>query len=169
MEETQDDCQSPSKWSFVEDLTSWRINDHENSEGLAQNYMGGPRQRPEESWDHSPQGYRSNTLGWHGLRSCSVFKVPLLKAVRVQARWKFTSDHLDDPVGTWKKVMWSDENKIELCGINCTCVWRKKKDEDHPKNTIPTVKHEGRNMMLWGCFSAKGRGRLHHIGGGWMG
>ncbi|KAI3355043.1 hypothetical protein L3Q82_017920 [Scortum barcoo] len=53
--------------------------------------------------------------------------------------------------------MWSDETKIELFGINSTRrVWRKKKDEYHPKNTIPTVKHGGGNIMLWGCFSAKG-------------
>ena len=23
-----------------------------------------------------------------------------------------------------------------------------------PKNTIPTVKHRGSNIMLWGCFAA---------------
>jgi len=25
-----------------------------------------------------------------------------------------------------------------------------------PKNTIPTVRHGGGNIMIWGCFSAKG-------------
>ena len=60
--------------------------------------------------------------------------------------------------------MWSDETKIELFGINLTCrVWRKRNAEYNPKNTIPTVKHGGGNRMLWGCFSAKGSGRLHCI------
>ncbi len=68
--------------------------------------------------------------------------------------------------------MWSDETKIELFGINSTRrAWRKK-DEYNPKNTIPTVKNWGGNIMLWGCFSAKGTGRLHCIerrmGRGWV-
>src|SRR4029434_5010654 len=62
--------------------------------------------------------------------------------------------------------MWSDETKIKLFGINSTfCVWRGKNAEYDPKNTIPTVKHGGGNIMLWGCFSAKGTGRLHRIEG----
>ncbi|KAI3366944.1 hypothetical protein L3Q82_009590 [Scortum barcoo] len=75
-------------------------------------------------------------------------KVPLLKPAHVQACLKFANDHLDDPEEAWEKVMWSDETKIELFGMNSTCVWRKKKDEYHPKNTIPTVKHGGGNIML---------------------
>ena len=62
--------------------------------------------------------------------------------------------------------MWSDETKIKLFGINSTCrVWRGKNGEYDSKNTIPTIKHGGGNIMLWGCFSAKGTGRLHRIEG----
>uniref|UniRef100_A0A6Q2YG97 Transposase Tc1-like domain-containing protein n=1 Tax=Esox lucius TaxID=8010 RepID=A0A6Q2YG97_ESOLU len=106
----------------------------------------------------------SNTLHHDGLKSCSSRKVPLLKPAHVQARLKYANDHLDDPEEEWEKVIWSDETKIELFGLNSTrCVWRKKEDEYNPKNTIPTLKHGGENIILWGLFSAKGTGRLHRI------
>ncbi|KAF2988691.1 hypothetical protein MJC1_04231 [Methylocystis sp. MJC1] len=93
----------------------------------------------------------SNTLRRQGLKSCSARRVPLLKPVHVQARLKFANDHLDDPEEEWEKVMWSDETKIYIFGLNSTrCAWRKKKDEYNPKNTIPTVKHGGGNIILWG-------------------
>ncbi len=62
------------------------------------------------------------------------------------------------------KVLWSDETKIQLFGINSTrCVWRKRNAAYDSKNTIPTVKHGGGNIMLWGYFSAKGTGQLPNI------
>ena len=32
--------------------------------------------------------------------------------------------------------------------------WRKKGKVQNSQNTVPTVKHGGRNIMLWGCFSS---------------
>ncbi len=45
MEETQNNCQSPSVWGSMQDLTSWSFNDHENGEESAQNYTEGPCDR----------------------------------------------------------------------------------------------------------------------------
>ncbi|KAI4900492.1 hypothetical protein NFI96_003337, partial [Prochilodus magdalenae] len=106
----------------------------------------------------------SNTLRRQGLRSCSARRVPLLKPVHIQARLKFAREHLDVPEEYWENVIWSDETKVELFGKNTTRrVWRKVNAELHPKNTIPTVKHGGGNIMLWGCFSAKGPERLVRV------
>ncbi len=41
-------------------------------------------------------------------------------------------------------------------------MWQIKISNDH-KNTIPTIKHGGGNIMLWGCFSDKGTEQLHLI------
>uniref|UniRef100_A0A674ELB5 Transposase Tc1-like domain-containing protein n=1 Tax=Salmo trutta TaxID=8032 RepID=A0A674ELB5_SALTR len=107
-----------------------------------------------------------NTRRHEGLKSCSARKVPLLKKAHVHARLKFANEHLNDSEDNWVKVLWSDETKMEPFGINSTChVWRRRNAAYDPKNTIPTVKHGGGNIMLWGCFSAKGRGQLHRIKG----
>ena len=101
------------------------------------------------------------------IKSCCVSKVPLLKKAHVQAHLKFVKEHLDDPEESWGE---GDETKIEPFGINSTRhVWRKRNAEYNPKNTIPTVKHGGGNLILWGCFSPKGTERLHRIGGRMIG
>ncbi|KAK3529096.1 hypothetical protein QTP70_016528, partial [Hemibagrus guttatus] len=91
---------------------------------------------------------------------------PLLKKAHVQDSLKFANGPLNDSKKDWEKVLWSDETKIELFGINSTRrVWRKKNPDYDTKNTFPIVKHGGGNIMLWGCFSAKGTVRLCRIEG----
>lgn len=108
----------------------------------------------------------SNALNRHGIHARSPRKTPLLNKKHVKARLKFAQQHLEKPVDYWETIVWSDESKIELFGSHSTHhVWRRNGTAHHPKNTIPTVKFGGGSIMVWGCFSARGTGRLHIIDG----
>jgi hypothetical protein len=48
-------------------------------------------------------------------------------------------------------ILWSDETKIELSGLNAKHhIWRRAGTAHHLANTIPMVTHGGGRIMLWG-------------------
>ena len=66
----------------------------------------------------------------------------------------------------WNDVILSDESKYNIFGSDGRrMVWRKKNTEMQPQNLVPTVKHGGGSLMVWGCMSAAGVGKLHFIEG----
>jgi hypothetical protein len=111
-----------------------------------------------------------NTLRREGLKSCSARKVPLLKKAHIYACLKFANEHLNDSEDNWVKVLWSDETKMELFGINSTrCVWRRRNAAYDHKNTIPTVKHGGGNICFGGVFLLRGQDNFTASMGRWTG
>ncbi|KAG2465704.1 TCB1 transposase, partial [Polypterus senegalus] len=91
---------------------------------------------------------------------------PLLSKRHMAACLEFAKRHLKDSQTMRNKILWSDETKIELFGVNVRChVWRKPSTAHYQANTISTVKHGGGSIILWGCFSVAGTGRLVRIKG----
>jgi hypothetical protein len=68
------------------------------------------------------------------------------------AHLEFAKKQLKDSQTMRNNILWSDETKIELFGLNFKHhTWRK-------PGTIPTVKNGDGSIMLWGCFQQQGLG-----------
>ena len=101
----------------------------------------------------------SAPLHQSGLYGRVARRKPLLSKSHMTTRLEFANRNLRDSQFMRNKIIWSDITKIELFGLNAKRhVWRR-------PCTIPTVKHGGGRIMLWGCFSAAGTGRLVRIEG----
>ncbi|KAG2467943.1 TCB1 transposase, partial [Polypterus senegalus] len=97
-----------------------------------------------------------------GLYGRVARRKPLVSKRHMAACLEFAKRHLMDSQTMRNKILWSDETNIGLFGVNARRhIWRKPGTAHHQANTIPTVKHGGGSIMLWGA----GTGRLVRIKG----
>jgi transposase len=113
-----------------------------------------------------PQTVR-NALKENNLRSVVKSKRPLLKAVHRRKRLKFAQTHANWTVEDWKRVLWSDETKINRIGSDGKVyTWKLRGESISDRTTSPTVKHGGgNNLMVWGCMGWNGVGTLVEVVG----
>lgn len=101
-----------------------------------------------------------------GMYGRVAVKKPLLRPNNFQKRLDFAERHKDWTVDDWKSVLWTDESRFELFGSKRRQFVRRKVGERYnPKCIVPTVKHGGGSVMVWGCFSYDGIGELVKIEG----
>lgn len=91
---------------------------------------------------------------------------PWVNKVNRTKRLVFAKTYINKDQTFWDRVIWSDESKFTIFGSGTKrIVWRKQNEELNPKNLIPTVKHGAGSVMVWGCMSSAGVGKLHVIEG----
>ena len=93
-------------------------------------------------------------------------KKPLLTKIHQRKRYQWAMLHRDWTTTQWRQVCFSDEAKFNLFGSDGARWCRRGVGEEfHSRNVQKQVKYGGGHVMVWGCITAKGFGRLHRICG----
>ncbi|KAK3569633.1 hypothetical protein QTP86_002580 [Hemibagrus guttatus] len=94
----------------------------------------------EERGEPSRRTNISAALHQSGLYGRATRQKPLLSKRHMTACLEFAKRHLKDSQTMRNKILWSEETKIELFGLNGKhYVWRKPGTAHHLANTIPTI------------------------------
>lgn len=92
---------------------------------------------------------------------------PRLSKKNIENRLKFAKNFENYTDDDWKRVIWSDESKVNRFQSDGN-YWTWTVGDPNtitPNMVIPTVKHGGGSVMIWGCFGWNGVGSLCRIEG----
>ena len=104
------------------------------------------------------QPLSANTVRLHlknaGMKVVVKSKCPILSTRHHKACLDFAYAHKDWTVDDWKKVIWSDETKINHLGSD-GCKWVRKKTGEGLSDRLveETLKFGGGSVMMWGCMT----------------
>ena len=112
----------------------------------------------------------SDTVRWAlkqaSMKAITKKKKPRLLPRHQKKRKDFALRYKDWTVEDWKRVIWSDETKINRLGSDgCEWVWKKTGEQLSERHVQETVKFGGGSLMMWGCMTAQGVGFARKIDG----
>jgi transposase len=101
-----------------------------------------------------------------GLKAVVKRKRPLLLPRHRKERMHFAERHLHWTVEDWKRVIYSDETKINRLGSDGRdWVWKRPGEGLSDRMVKSTLKFGGGSIMLWGCMLWEGAGFATRIEG----
>ena len=101
-----------------------------------------------------------------GLKAYVRRTKPFSSDAHKKRRLEWAQSHAHWTAEDWKSVIFSDESKFNLFGSDGRrWCWRKPGEEFDERYVRKEVKHGGGNVMVWGCVTAMGMGRIVKIDG----
>jgi len=105
-----------------------------------------------------------NALREMGVGSIVKPKKPYLSPKNAKERLVWAKVHVDWTLEDWKRVIWSDETKINRFGSDGRrYTWKRDHEPLQSKHVQQTVKHGGGNIKLWSCITYDGVGYIAKI------
>jgi len=105
-----------------------------------------------------------NVLKQQGLKSLVKPKKPLLTPKHKNQRLEFARRHQHWTIDDWKRVVWSDETKINRYGSDGRkWSWKSPNALLKEHHIDPTLKYGGGSVMIWGCMTTEGVGYMCRI------
>ena len=112
------------------------------------------------------QSLSPTTVQCHLKKAVVKTKHPLLSAKHCKARLDYAIAHKDWTVEDWKRVVWSDETKVNHLGSDgCKWVWKRPGERLSDRLVEVTVKFGEGSVMIWGCMTWEGVGYAAKIDG----
>lgn len=105
-------------------------------------------------------------LNSNNLKAFSPIKKPFLSPNNINRRFDISKTWIKMPIKDVKKIIFSDETKFNLHFSNGKVkVWREPGTGLESDNLLSWFKRNGNGIMVWGCFSYYGVGRIVFIDG----
>ncbi|KAI1000163.1 hypothetical protein K3495_g8035 [Podosphaera aphanis] len=101
-----------------------------------------------------------------GLRAIRRVKKPMLSKAHKRARLLWALEHESWTMEDWKRVIWSDETKINrLNSDGIKYPWFRNPSSYPAKVVEDTLKFGDGSVMIWGCMSGFGAGGVSRVVG----